>query len=201
MTFPKAFWLPESFDKEHPEPPAATHFHHPSHIDKSLVYPANQVTYSLAHLPGSQAQPTLLFYIHGPYGAQVCSAIKNLEPDSPAYNSTIDDFARPFYSCHPNYDASNPDCKPVSWFCSAWQNDEWAGNGAYSYFPAGQVDAVKDTKTLREAEGLGQKEGLWFAGEHTAPFPRLGTTVGAYVSGERVAEGICSKWGVDVVKA
>jgi hypothetical protein len=157
------------------------------------------VTYSLAHLPGEQGQPTLLFYMHGPFGAQVCKAIKDLQPHSQAYNEAIDSFARPFYSRHPNYDAGNPECTPVSWFCSAWQNDDLAGNGAYSYFPAGQVDAVKDTLTLRGPEGLGEREGLWFAGEHTAPFPRLGTTAGAYVSGEQVADSICRKWKLDVV--
>jgi hypothetical protein len=158
------------------------------------------VTYSLAHLPDSCADATLLFYIHGPYGAQVCGAIRDLEPHSEAYNKTIDSFARPFYSRHPNYNAEDPNCKPVSWFCSAWQNDELAGYGAYSYFMAGQRDALKDLTTMRDGDGLGEQSGLWFAGEHTAPFPRLGTTAGAYISGQRIAERICQKWNVDVVE-
>lgn len=166
----------------------------------TLAYPANQVTYSLAHLPDSCADATLLFYIHGPYGAQICSAIDGLEPHSEAYNEIIDSFARPFYSRHPNYNAEDPNCKPVSWFCSAWQNDELAGYGAYSYFPVGQLDAVTDTLTLRGPEGLGERESVWFAGEHTAPFPRLGTTAGAYISGQRVAERICRKWSINMVE-
>lgn len=199
LTFPTAFWLPSPFDKENPNPPAATHFHHPLYTDEPFAYPANQVTYSLAHLPGEQGQPTLLFYMHGPFGAQVCQAIKGLEPHLQAYNDTIDGFARPFYSRHPNYNAEDPNCKPVSWFCSAWQNDELAGFGAYSYFPVGQLEAVKDTLALRGPEGFGERESLWFAGEHTAPFPRLGTTVGAYLSGERVAKSICRKWSMDLI--
>ena len=35
--------------------------------------------------------------------------------------------------------------------------------------------------------------GLWFAGEHTAPFVALGTSTGAYWSGEKVAERIMAK--------
>lgn len=40
-------------------------------------------------------------------------------------------------------------------------------------------------------EGMGVERGVWFAGEHTAPFVGLGTTSGAYWSGEAVAGRIC----------
>jgi hypothetical protein len=33
-------------------------------------------------------------------------------------------------------------------------------------------------------------EGVWLAGEHTAPFVALGTVTGAYWSGEHVAKRI-----------
>jgi len=33
-------------------------------------------------------------------------------------------------------------------------------------------------------------EGIWLAGEHTAPFMALGTVTGAYLSGEDVAKRI-----------
>ena len=39
--------------------------------------------------------------------------------------------------------------------------------------------------------GMGMERGVWFAGEHTAPFVALGTTVGAYWSGEEVAGRVC----------
>lgn len=39
-------------------------------------------------------------------------------------------------------------------------------------------------------EGVGDEKGLWLAGEHTAPFIALGTTTGAYWSGEGVARRI-----------
>lgn len=38
---------------------------------------------------------------------------------------------------------------------------------------------------------MGVERGVWFAGEHTAPFVGLGTTSGAYWSGEAVAGRIC----------
>jgi len=40
------------------------------------------------------------------------------------------------------------------------------------------------------------ERGIWFAGEHTAPFVALGTTTGAYVSGEEVALRLLQKYGV-----
>lgn len=49
----------------------------------------------------------------------------------------------------------------------------------------------------REAE-LGPG-GVWLAGEHVAPFIALGTTTGAYWSGEGVARRVLGKWGMSVV--
>jgi len=41
------------------------------------------------------------------------------------------------------------------------------------------------------------EQGIWIAGEHTAPFVALGTATGAYWSGEKVAlrilEGVVSE--------
>lgn len=42
-------------------------------------------------------------------------------------------------------------------------------------------------------EGLPGK-GIWFAGEHTAPFVALGTVTGAYWSGESVAKRIAEAY-------
>lgn len=43
-------------------------------------------------------------------------------------------------------------------------------------------------------EGLGER-GLWFAGEHVAPFVALGTVTGAWWSGEAVAKRIIAAYG------
>lgn len=49
------------------------------------------------------------------------------------------------------------------------------------------MEGDKDIEIMRE--GLPNR-GLWFAGEHTAPFVALGTVTGAYWSGECVAKRI-----------
>jgi len=50
---------------------------------------------------------------------------------------------------------------------------------------------------MRDAGGL-TSNGLWLAGEHTAPFIALGTTTGAWWSGQAVARRICAKYELDV---
>ena len=51
----------------------------------------------------------------------------------------------------------------------------------------------KDIEALRE--GCPER-GIWFAGEHTAPFVALGTVTGAYVSGEEVAKRVAELYGL-----
>ena len=45
--------------------------------------------------------------------------------------------------------------------------------------------------------GVGADRGVWFAGEHTAPFVAVGTTTGAYWSGERAAGQVCERYGLE----
>lgn len=52
---------------------------------------------------------------------------------------------------------------------------------------------------LPEDEKVGPSRGLWFAGEHTSSFIALGTTTGAYWSGEGAARRICAFYGMEVV--
>jgi len=56
----------------------------------------------------------------------------------------------------------------------------------------GLKEADKDIEVIRA--GLPGRS-LWFAGEHTAPFIALGTTTGAYLSGECVANRIAAAYG------
>lgn len=44
-------------------------------------------------------------------------------------------------------------------------------------------------------EGLSER-GVWFAGEHVAPFVALGTVTGAYWSGEGVAGRLAQAYGL-----
>ena len=138
--------------------------------------------------------------MHGPCTTRLISSLKNLDPSSDAYNSVIEAFAHPYYSRMPNYSRESPSCKPVSYFCTTWQLDPFAGNGSYTHFQKGLTNAVEDVEVLWDAGGLGDSKGIWLAGEHTAPFGMMATTAGAYVSGQRVAERICRKRQMEVVK-
>ena len=51
----------------------------------------------------------------------------------------------------------------------------------------------QDIEALRE--GCPER-GIWFAGEHTAPFVALGTVTGAYWSGEGVAKRVAEVYGL-----
>ena len=51
----------------------------------------------------------------------------------------------------------------------------------------------RDIEALRE--GCPER-GIWFAGEHTAPFVALGTVTGAYWSGEGVAKRVVEMYGL-----
>lgn len=66
-----------------------------------------------------------------------------------------------------------------------WQRDPLAG-GAYSWVPAGAVDA-----SAKMAEPVGDK--LFFAGEHTDTTGHWGTVHGALRSGLRAAEQVLAK--------
>ena len=58
---------------------------------------------------------------------------------------------------------------------------------------AEEVELDKDIEALRE--GMPDR-GIWFAGEHTAPFVALGTVTGAWWSGEGVGRRIAEAYGL-----
>ncbi|KIW62426.1 hypothetical protein PV04_10600 [Phialophora macrospora] len=197
VTFPRAFWL--SNDDDPSSYPVFTHFHDPAYIPHPPDEAWNQSVVSLAHLPPPIAHPTLLFYMYGACGARLVKATADLPPHGAEYNSTLDGFARPFYSRLPNYTPSNPSCTPTSFVMTRWQADRFAGNGSYCNFQVGLERGDEDIECMRDAGGLAGR-GLWLAGEHTAPFIALGTTTGAWWSGEAVARRVCRKYGVEVAE-
>lgn len=169
--------------------PAFIHFLNPTYVEHPESASWNQECISLSTLPAGCSQPTLLFYTFGPCAAYVVSKIKDLNPSSEAYYNFLNEFLLPYYSRLPQYVPSSPDCKPVGLLATQWRNDPYAGNGSYSNFQVGLEHGDKDIEVMRE--GMGIDRGIWFAGEHTAPFVGLGTTTGAYWSGERAAGQIC----------
>lgn len=196
VTFPRAFWHTSAPQSDLPDShhPAFTQFLNPNYVDHSEDIPWNQEAVSLAALPADCAHPTLLFYTYGPCATKIVSDITGLDPSSEKLHNILNDIVRPFYSRLPNYSASSPDCKPTALLATQWQNDPYAGNGSYSNFQIGLEQGDKDIETLRA--GVGAERGVWFAGEHTAPFVGLGTTTGAYWSGERAAGQICDVHGL-----
>ena len=197
LTFPSAFWLSSKPTERVTAffsqflPPTYASDQNPERWTTECV--------SLASLPEPCAHPTLLFYFHGPCAQHVTSLIHGLDPASKEYFSRLDAFFHPYYSLLPDYASSSPDCKPSAIFATDWQNDEFAGFGSYTTFQAsdpakdGEVQLDEDIEALRE--GCPER-GIWFAGEHTAPFVALGTVTGAYWSGEGVAKRVAELYGL-----
>ncbi|KAJ5174491.1 uncharacterized protein N7482_000368 [Penicillium canariense] len=182
-----------------PVNPIFAQFLEPSYAERPDGLPWNQECLSLAALPASCAHPTLLFYTYGPCATHIVKQIRHLAPSSPEYKQILLAFLEPFYSRLPGYDATSPDCIPTAVMATRWQDDPYAGHGSYCNFQVDLTQADKDIEVLRSGAGVGPARGLWFAGEHTAPFVALGTTTGAYWSGERAAVQVCESRGLGCV--
>ena len=194
INFPYAFW--QSKDPQEGKPfivqflaPDYAPEHNPKRWTIECV--------SLAALPAGCEHATLLFYINGPCSEYVTILVRNSRPGSREHYQKLEAFFSPYYTRLPNFDAVT--CKPISFCNTDWQNDEFAGNGSYTTFQTsnyerdGLVELDKDIDILRV--GCPERN-LWFAGEHTAPTLALGTTTGAYWSGEAVAERIGKIYGL-----
>ena len=224
ITFPTAFWHGKSADRietqprssnttnhaapqRHPtsngptsetttEPyPSFTHFQSPDYVTHPANISWNQECMSLADLPASTAHPTLLFYVFGPCATAMVQSITAHPPHTSPYNAALTAFFEPFYSRLPQYSAHSAACQPTAFLATQWQNDPWAGHGSYTNYQVGLQQGDRDIETMRHGW---PEEGLWFAGEHTAPFIALGTTTGAYWAGEGVAKRICGAYGIRV---
>lgn len=223
ITFPSAFWntaLPASktaslpSDPEHKTPnvtttttplhqphqdqqdekpesqhfPGFAHYLPPTYASTTNPSRWDQQAMNLAALPPTTAHPTLLFYVYGACATHIASLATS--PDS---TEQLTAFFAPYIALLPNYSPTNPACTPSGILATAWTNDELAGYGSYSNFQIGLEAGDEDIETLRK--GVEERH-LWFAGEHTAPFDALGTTTGAYLSGEGVARRVVERYGV-----
>lgn len=202
MKFSRAFWQTDSKDSTNtnlPTNPTFTQFLDPSYAEHPAHLEWNQECLSMASFPSPCAHPTLLFYTYGPGGAEIVQSIASLDRSSKEYKETLIKTLEPFYSKLPGYDANSPDCVPSTILATKWQTDPYAGYGSYCNFQVGLEQGDRDIEAMRSGVGVGEERGLWFAGEHTAPFVALGTTTGAYWSGERVAGQVCQRRGLGVV--
>ena len=192
LTFPKPFWrFDDSGDLTQP---FFSNFLSPTYTDRNPKHWSVECVF-LDTLQPSCAHPTLLFYLHGACAQHVTSLIDGLDPSSGEYHSLLNDFFAPYYARLVNYCSSSSECTPTSILATNWQNDEFSGWGSYTTFQTSEasknVQLDQDIMTLRE--GCPDHR-IWLAGEHTAPFIALGTTTGAYWSGQAVAERVADAY-------
>nr|POE49270.1 protein flowering locus d [Quercus suber] len=206
ITFPTAFWndppstgdTPGSDDSRLNDvtskptapttpfhPPGFIHWLAPSYAGDTNPQAWDLETMNLAALPSTSAHPTLLFYIYGACAKHIASLVASSSITT--HLETLLPFFIPYITRLPNYSATNSACKPTALLATAWANDELAGYGSYSNFQTGLEHGDEDVEVMRY--GMPERR-VWFAGEHTSPFVALGTSTGAYWSGEKVAERI-----------
>ena len=192
VTFPKPFWHNDNSNTT--QRPFFSTFLSPTYTDQNPNHWTIECVL-LDTLPQSCAYPTLLFYVHGPCAQHVTSLIDGLDTDSKQYYTRLNDFFTPYYSRLPNFNSMSPECKPMSILATNWQNDELSGWGSYTTFQTSH--ASDDAQLDQDIEALRRgcpDRGIWFAGEHTAPFVALGTTTGAYWSGQSIAERVAENY-------
>ncbi|KAK0310734.1 hypothetical protein LTR01_003889 [Friedmanniomyces endolithicus] len=216
ITFPSAFWdspidaphnaqgatpnVTATVTPLHQPPPEKTPQHYASFMH--WLAPAYAPTtnperwdpqgINLAALPPASAHPTILFYIYGACSSHIASLISSTS-DPQIRDARLLEFFEPYYSRLPHYSDSNPACTPTGVVATAWASDKLAGYGSYSNFQVGLEEGGRDVEVMRE--GMPER-GVWIAGEHTAPFVALGTSTGAWWSGEGVARRILRARGM-----
>ncbi|KAF4582214.1 amine oxidase [Ophiocordyceps camponoti-floridani] len=187
VSFPKAFWL-----SGHHQARGFMQWLAPSYAPGSNPQRWIQEAVELASLEPGSSHPTLLFYIYGDQSRHVTAKMASLQTDSQRHDF-LSRYFQPYYSRLPGYEAGSPDCVASASLATTWVLDELAGFGSYTNFQVGLREADDDIQVMRE--GLPER-GLWFAGEHTAPFVAVGTATGAFWSGESVAKRLAEAYGL-----
>ncbi|KAK3114485.1 hypothetical protein LTR53_007172 [Teratosphaeriaceae sp. CCFEE 6253] len=173
---------------------ASIHWLAPSYAPKTNPQHWDPQALNLATLPRGSAHPTLLFYTFGPCSEHLASLATTHAADPAARDAALLAFFHPYFSRLPNYTSpeEDPACEPTAVLATAWAGDKFAGYGSYCNFPVGSQDGRRDVECMRR--GMPER-GVWLAGEHTAPFVALGTSTGAYWSGEGVAGRVLDATG------
>lgn len=192
ISFPRAFWLDPDPKRAGRKVQGFAQWLSPSFAPETNPDRWTIEVVELASLAAEASHPTLLFYIYGSQSHHVVSSLAALPPESPQRDKFLYDFLSPYYSRLPNFDVADPDCVPVCSYATAWLADDLAGNGSYSNFQVGLKEGDRDIRTMREGW---PNQGVWLAGEHTAPFVALGTATGAYWSGESVGRRVAKHYG------
>ncbi|KAL7814505.1 FAD/NAD(P)-binding domain-containing protein [Trichoderma gracile] len=187
ISFPKAFWLPAEGDGRRVQG-FAQWIAPKYHPENARGW--NQEVVELASIAPEAAHPTLLFYIYGEQSDFLTARVAELESREKR-DAFLLDFFKPYYSRLPQYSEDSADCQPICCLATNWVRDELAGHGSYCNFQVGLTHGDEDIKTMRHGLPV---QGLWLAGEHTAPFVALGTATGAYWSGESVGKRIAEAY-------
>ncbi|PTB68579.1 FAD/NAD(P)-binding domain-containing protein [Trichoderma citrinoviride] len=187
ISFPKAFWLPAEGDGRRVQG-FAQWIAPKYHAENARGW--NQEVVELASIAPEAAHPTLLFYIYGEQSDFLTAKVAELESREKK-DAFLLDFFKPYYSRLPQYSEDSADCQPVCCLATNWVRDELAGHGSYCNFQVGLTNGDENIKTMRHGLPV---QGLWLAGEHTAPFVALGTATGAYWSGESVGKRIAEAY-------
>ncbi|KFH43881.1 polyamine oxidase-like protein [Hapsidospora chrysogenum ATCC 11550] len=190
ISFPEAFWM--SSDDDAGNVRGFVQWLSPNYTPETNPQRWSQELVELASLSPGSSHPTLLFYTYGAQSEYLTAKVSELKSKKEKDEYLLA-FFRPYYSRLPQYSESDPRCQPTACLATSWMRDELAGNGSYCNFQVGLEEGDEDVKVMRH--GL-PEQGLWFAGEHTAPFVALGTATGAYWSGESVGERIAEAYGV-----
>ena len=188
LTFPRAFWLDNADDQEFT---GFIQWLAPQYAEDTNPARWCQEVVDLSTLPGSCAHPTLLFYIYGEQSITMANELAS-RMSKEERDEYLMEFFKPYVSRLPNYREDVKDCIPISCLATTWVLDDLAGNGSYSTLRTGLLEGDRDIEIMRE--GLPDRN-VWFAGEHTAPFVALGTSTGAYWSGEAVGLRIADAYG------
>jgi hypothetical protein len=211
ITFPRAFWQgsdepqqfagPDTSNLTTPSTSSATstskdmpaffHFLDPAYASETNPHRWYQNCMNYATLADC-AQPTLLFYIEGDQSKYIAGIVRDTPCEQTRDKKLLEHF-EPYYSRLPHFSRSDPACQPKAVLATAWANDKFAGYGSYSNFQVGLEKGDEDIEVMRH--GMPDRS-IWLAGEHTAPFVALGTSTGAYWSGQRVAERIIEAYGL-----
>lgn len=202
LTFSEAWWE-DNPTPSNPFPtpyPATTQFLNPLYASHPEGVPWNQTMLNLAALPltpsSKTRNPTLLFYLYGGCSAHFQSLLStqsantSISAGDPLFHRILALFT-PFLRVLPHYSPSVS--TPLSILPTSHSTSPFS-YGSYTHLsPATGTNLDTDISTLRK--GIGRNTGLWFAGEHTAPFIAIGTTTGAYWSGEGVARRVLAEYG------
>lgn len=188
ISFPEAFWLKPGADGRIVQ--GFCQWIAPNYALDSNPQRWTHEIVELASLTAATSHPTLLFYMYGDESHLITSSVRGMARKEK--HDFLCAFFRPYYSRLPHFEADNPNCQPTSSFSTDWLSDDLAGNGSYSNFQVGLQDGDKDIRLMREGVPA---EGVWLAGEHTAPFVALGTATGAYWGGESVGRRIAEAYG------